>query len=101
MTAPFQRSVSSNFFVELSPNESKSVGNSITFFVKFSGTKVIIAGSVQQLNVFDCFVEEISDYCFLFRGTNNKRRFHKLAFLNEGFGSVLSDVLSRNLFHLT
>jgi hypothetical protein len=52
-TAPCQGSETSDFFVELSPDDCKSVTNLVALLVELLDAKSMIAGSVQQLYLFD------------------------------------------------
>ncbi len=97
--APFQGSESSNFLVELSPNECESVSNPIAFLVELLGTKIMFAGSVQQLHLFD-FWEKIDESEFFVGLANNLRIVEKLVIGSETLGNGLSEKLINLCFQL-
>jgi hypothetical protein len=78
---------------EISPNHCQSVSNSIAFLVKLFCRKLIVAGSVQQTNLFNGLVKKLHDGGFFFKRTNYSREFHKVCFFSEKLGNGLIDEL--------
>jgi hypothetical protein len=100
-TAPFEGSKTSDFFIEIRPDDCESVSDPVALLVELLSAKPMIAGSVQQLHLHDGFSKELPHGGFLFRCTNNLRIMEKSMFLvSKKFGDGLIDELVKLSFQL-
>ena len=53
--APFQGSESSDFFVKFCPYQCQTIGDSITFLVKFFNAELIVACPIKQFRIRNHF----------------------------------------------